>query len=275
MDNSGNFFFIFPAEPSFDCKIGSLQEHPYHAIIASGFCPNWGTIPKSGVIISDQYVITASGNIPGICAPFDFSVEVGADSDDNSIVRHIADVIEDDEITIFQLRTPIKFGRRAQPIQMVKTGEGPKSGDRVIITTLTDKPLDSTDKNVQTFEVTVLNEQDCMRSKSNQGAQSVENCQGSLWYNRSEPVTRVSSQSACTLYPRHCFWRDIPRNSSHNATYTACPHPRRIPFLVNTNGKLVGIRNYKEELDLDQNENIDSFLDVASYRDTIRNLTSI
>ncbi|KAJ8682500.1 hypothetical protein QAD02_018292 [Eretmocerus hayati] len=227
-------------------KSVSLEEHPYYATITSTNCVAWRSRPIYGAIISDRYILTATlqdslWKRDGC----EFKAKVGSDTTDSHVIEHEARMIIDGDITLFKLESPIKFGRRAQKIELA--GESPKSKESALITVFGEDILEST--KVYAYNVTVLSDRDCMRLISDRLPSDIETCKGSLWI-------------------------DFPQIIIDAPPYPTCSWGR-YEAMIDRHGKLAGIENYKASFGLERGRKIDSLLDIARYRIDIKKHTGI
>ncbi|KAJ8679462.1 hypothetical protein QAD02_015249 [Eretmocerus hayati] len=227
-------------------KSVSLEEYPYYATITSTNCVAWWSYPVYGAIISDRYVLTATRQDSlwkrKGCT---FKVKVGSDITDSHVIEHEARIIIDGDITLFKLESPIKFGRRAQKIELA--GESPQSKESALITIFDKDHLESTE--VYAYNVTVLSDRDCMRLISDQLPSDIERCTGSLWIKFPQIMIDAPLYPFCSL--------------------------GRYEAMIDRHGKLAGIENHKAAFGLGREMKIDSLLDIARYRVDIEKHTGI
>ncbi|KAJ8682545.1 hypothetical protein QAD02_018337 [Eretmocerus hayati] len=225
----------------------SIEKYPYHASIAFN-CNGHEIQSHFGVIISDHYILAATYSPPWVKSENHLPiVYVGSDEHGNGGTVHKAILITiglHRELSLFKLRNPITFGPRAQPIHLVKTGNGTKTKDVVTLTAVQQIPFVSLNRKVTETNVTVIGEEECRSLLSKSRPNDVSQCKGYLWVYHPLLNCSVWNKSVLTLRGQLAAI-EIPYNSMR---------------IHDTDS---GSRT------------IDRYLDIAHYRALIRDRTGI
>ncbi|KAJ8682441.1 hypothetical protein QAD02_018233 [Eretmocerus hayati] len=232
---------VFPQCPR---KISSTDAYPYFAIIKyvthSGL--KFNTV---GVIISDQYVLTESTIFMNFgCEEYghicNFTVITGANAQGENGSEHRADRIKignHKEITLLKLHERIKFGPRAQPVEMAT--RKPNVEERVGYYSWVEDGHPRRPIGILSDNITLISDSKCRKLVSHSSDSRV--------------IFQIYPSILCT-YP----FKDL------------CPS-HELSMLINNEKELVGIGRKVYENSHSSHALMNIYHDISQYRTTIGN----
>ncbi|KAJ8683383.1 hypothetical protein QAD02_019175 [Eretmocerus hayati] len=123
-----------------ECSTSSREEFPYHAIIFLNSIYNVYVPESSGVIISNNYVLSVTNPLQkDIIACCNHSIWVGSHDQSIGLIEHKAELSmigKFNEISLYKLNKHIEFDAMAWPISILEAVDGAKQGEQASYTSL-------------------------------------------------------------------------------------------------------------------------------------------
>ncbi|KAJ8682521.1 hypothetical protein QAD02_018313 [Eretmocerus hayati] len=213
------------------------RDHPYYATIVSD-CNE--SFRLQGIIISEYHIIASIDFVPPKTEFCSFTVHPGSNGQGNTESARDAMLIKEQRISFFKLTDPIQLNGSVQPIKMIENDEEMKSGDPAVVTSvIPDSWNRNEDERVFKATVIVKSEQGCRDFVSQWRSDQSNSCKDALWIETSNLPCPLSMSSALLR-----------------------------------NGRLAGISGNLPNFGIG-GQVLDGFLNIARYREVIREYTGI